>query len=807
MGLLARRRSGNRASSTVAAEGTPSRTPASDQRPLIRPEDLSGIPGWAQVPLPEPLLPPVPFVVSRNFSEDLVAWRWPELQVGTLGHGVSDLAPQGTITVVAVQDPEPVVRVDAPAAGGDSAGMPLAHPAMGETPDGERLVTSWPLADNPAAPEIRSTHSEASGAPPQPSAEAPRAGTQSVSTGAEVPPAAATGMGTRIRHDGPSASQTYSSSTSTPRVARTATGPVVRVDPAPTPRPLVESQPPPQLPLVHLKASPPSRVDAPVPQGDRGDITAVLAEPGEAGATVGPASTAAPAAAGEPLAVAPLLGDRPPLDEAGTDHAPVSTPHADVSVPETGPDGQVPAPSLEVVQQNNLAEPPVTDRGALPIEPGAGTATHSSPGDPAPRRSGLGAPLRDLPTTAASLDAASVAASYARRPRNAPGSPLGQLPLAIAAAAGTPASSPPAQKAGPAAQAPALTYGETSSLPVVTPEPAGETPLIAARSGLLPPAPRAVVVLTPFQAIDRAEARTVDRSAAREGSALKAVIGQRHGVDLDDVAIDRSPASSAKAQAMGADAFTTEDRVVIPKSFGTLDSGPGRALLAHELTHAAQQRSAGPHAIPAENSPAGRTMEAAAVASELSYVAPAFSMARAVSPPATSAGLDDGPMTTGITGAPGPVPTPPAAFGVPGSVALPVARSQPQSIDEGALASALIRLGAVTGNPAAAMTGSPVSVPQAGGAGEPAAMQAPAPAPATAAPVQHAWKVASPSAAKPVIGGNRQGDDGVFSSRPSDKDLAKLASWLYPLISFKLRRELRSDRERAGLLTDSYRRW
>jgi hypothetical protein len=46
-----------------------------------------------------------------------------------------------------------------------------------------------------------------------------------------------------------------------------------------------------------------------------------------------------------------------------------------------------------------------------------------------------------------------------------------------------------------------------------------------------------------------------------------------------------------------------------------------------------------------------------------------------------------------------------------------------------------------------------------------------------------------------------------FASRPSDQELTNLSRWLYPLIKYRLKGELRDDRERAGLLTDHYRRW
>jgi hypothetical protein len=74
-----------------------------------------------------------------------------------------------------------------------------------------------------------------------------------------------------------------------------------------------------------------------------------------------------------------------------------------------------------------------------------------------------------------------------------------------------------------------------------------------------------------------------------------------------------------------------------------------------------------------------------------------------------------------------------------------------------------------------------------------------------AAGVQHALKLPwSKSSDKPNISGPAPSP---FNSRPSEADLAKLARWLYPLISFRLKAELRQNRERAGLLTDTYRRW
>jgi hypothetical protein len=53
----------------------------------------------------------------------------------------------------------------------------------------------------------------------------------------------------------------------------------------------------------------------------------------------------------------------------------------------------------------------------------------------------------------------------------------------------------------------------------------------------------------------------------------------------------------------------------------------------------------------------------------------------------------------------------------------------------------------------------------------------------------------------------RNADSDVFDKRPTEAQLSRLATWLYPLIVYKLRNEIRQGRERSGLLTDTYRRW
>jgi hypothetical protein len=86
-------------------------------------------------------------------------------------------------------------------------------------------------------------------------------------------------------------------------------------------------------------------------------------------------------------------------------------------------------------------------------------------------------------------------------------------------------------------------------------------------------------------------------------------------VDVSHVPIRRGPAVAGEARSLGARAFTRGAEVFLPAHEGPADGPVARGLLAHELTHAAQQRTLGP-ALPAETSDAGRALEAEAVAAE-----------------------------------------------------------------------------------------------------------------------------------------------------------------------------------------------
>ena len=89
---------------------------------------------------------------------------------------------------------------------------------------------------------------------------------------------------------------------------------------------------------------------------------------------------------------------------------------------------------------------------------------------------------------------------------------------------------------------------------------------------------------------------------------LRATMRDALGIDVGDRLVHRGPAVSAEAAAMGAEAFTREGQVFVADEVGPLDELRGRATLAHELTHVAQQLEQG--ATPVETSDRGLLQEA-----------------------------------------------------------------------------------------------------------------------------------------------------------------------------------------------------
>ncbi len=87
-----------------AARGGPS---ASAESAVIRADDLTRVPDWATLPPMAPVLPEMPFVVSRHFDDSLTSWQPPEQFLRPLGHSVSPAAPSGLVDGLLLLTPGP----------------------------------------------------------------------------------------------------------------------------------------------------------------------------------------------------------------------------------------------------------------------------------------------------------------------------------------------------------------------------------------------------------------------------------------------------------------------------------------------------------------------------------------------------------------------------------------------------------------------------------------------------------------------------------------------------------------------------
>jgi hypothetical protein len=221
------------------------------------------------------------------------------------------------------------------------------------------------------------------------------------------------------------------------------------------------------------------------------------------------------------------------------------------------------------------------------------------------------------------------------------------------------------------------------------------------------------------------------------------------------------------------------------------------------MTHVAQRIRLGPN-LPEEYTPAGRVLEGEAVAAEMALGGQYFAGPTAARP---GRGADD-LRTVALQPAPGQGRTLPGGTrdGSGGDPALPLAAPAPGGPDLEALAVSILDKMSVLSSQTPA-TPTVFSAQQPPSLSPSWSAPSPPPAPATvqraAEPVVQTVDIApaSPSAPAPP------GPGAQPSPRPSDHDLNNLSRWLYPLIRYRLKGELREDRERAGLLTDHYGRW
>jgi hypothetical protein len=289
--------------------------------------------------------------------------------------------------------------------------------------------------------------------------------------------------------------------------------------------------------------------------------------------------------------------------------------------------------------------------------------------------------------------------------------------------------------------------------------------------------------MDPLVQVEPIEAGPSRAAPPLEGVRVRTAVGQRHGVDLTRVPIDRSSEGTAQAQQIRSRAFTSDRAIVIPPAAGTLETGPGEALLAHELTHVAQRARLGPD-LPAETTPAGSLLELEALSAELD-------LAPGRPSPPDLPGVPRRPWRSGWDTDGGPAKHPGAG--------LPLVAPGANGADVDSLAASILDKLSVLTSPAPLASGTEVfTAPWSSG---------PASAPPPPAAVQRADQLTALAPPPPAQPAAQEEETGPFSTRPSEQELHNLSRWLYPLMKYKLKMDLREDRERAGLLTDHYRKW
>jgi hypothetical protein len=105
--------------------------------------------------------------------------------------------------------------------------------------------------------------------------------------------------------------------------------------------------------------------------------------------------------------------------------------------------------------------------------------------------------------------------------------------------------------------------------------------------------------------------RHVQRAPEGVPADLQAELEPVLGTSLSDVKVHRDAETGEAARHLSAKAFTAGGEVFLPDWHGSTSGGEARTILAHELTHVAQQRQLGP-SLPDEDSPSGATLESEA---------------------------------------------------------------------------------------------------------------------------------------------------------------------------------------------------
>ena len=248
------------------------------------------------------------------------------------------------------------------------------------------------------------------------------------------------------------------------------------------------------------------------------------------------------------------------------------------------------------------------------------------------RRMGLGAPIdpiafRNARTSgatgvgpAANVQAGLPLAPVATTPSPRPSQETPQLPIALPAAPAPEASAPEpkwALSAGgdsPTASAAPVALPHGSGRPAASHMNASQSSAHAAPAVRAAPPP-----------LTRPAVRRAPRVDAASLMTPRALVGARPiGPTIqrapstgapDQVRIRRGSEANELAGALDARAFTHAGEIYLPDSHGPLSGQKARSLLAHEMTHVAQQRRLG-SSLPHEDTAHGQQLEAQAAAAE-----------------------------------------------------------------------------------------------------------------------------------------------------------------------------------------------
>lgn len=221
------------------------------------------------------------------------------------------------------------------------------------------------------------------------------------------------------------------------------------------------------------------------------------------------------------------------------------------------------------------------------------------------RRLGLGPPIGSAPATALSAIAAERAAP---------------LPLS----APTPAQTKPQDEPTAAAPTTPATPANVSR-PVAARRLPGAGPTPAVSGSARPSAPLVSVqpLRTRVQRAPLAGARTARSRDERD---------EAPAVPGGPVRVHRGSVAAELSESLDAKAFTHQGEIYLPQSAGPMGSPTARSLIAHELTHVAQQRAYGSR-LPQEHTAHGQELEAKAAAAERH---PELPLAQPASRPASS---------------------------------------------------------------------------------------------------------------------------------------------------------------------------